>query len=358
MSQKLVTCKNCEKEYQEGFAFCPHCGQQTEDDLTLGVLFYNTISNYFSFDARFLKGFIPLMFKPGFLPKKFVEGKRLVYLHPGQMYLFVAFIFFFVFSFSVRQQTQELDRTLKESENFSLGIDSVSATEKKEKDSIAIEKALEPLKANKELLGLKESDLIVIDSIAKKEANKGGDINTSFGFNEKKVDSLIAVGADNETIYKAMGMADDAGYFKRKFFSQMLKFYKEKGLGSIFQTFYDSLPIALFFLLPIFALLLKIFYYKRGSYAHHLVFSLYYFSFLFMAFMLLYLINNIVDIPDWIDSLLVLSTFIYLWIAVKRFYNSSVIGSLLKSGIITFVFLMMVGPLAVGIVGLFAFMFY
>ena len=69
----VILCQNCENEHKIEFKFCPHCGQQTKEDLTVGVLFYNTISNYFSFDARFLRSFIPLMFKPGFIAKKEVE---------------------------------------------------------------------------------------------------------------------------------------------------------------------------------------------------------------------------------------------------------------------------------------------
>ena len=61
--QKQIACKNCEQEFEKGFEFCPYCGQKAKDDLTIGVLFYNTISNYFSFDARFLRSFIPLMFR-------------------------------------------------------------------------------------------------------------------------------------------------------------------------------------------------------------------------------------------------------------------------------------------------------
>ena len=98
METNTPTCQNCEKPYEEGFEFCPHCGQKTNEDLTIGVLFYNTISNYFSFDARFLKSFIPLMFRPGYLARKFLEGKRLLFLHPAQMYLFVSVIFFFILS--------------------------------------------------------------------------------------------------------------------------------------------------------------------------------------------------------------------------------------------------------------------
>ena len=97
MEKNMVTCKNCEKEYNDSFEFCPHCGQKSNDELTIGILFYNTISNYFSFDARFFKSYIPLMFKPGYLPNKFIEGKRLLYLHPAQMYLFISVVFFFLF---------------------------------------------------------------------------------------------------------------------------------------------------------------------------------------------------------------------------------------------------------------------
>ena len=59
MEKHLINCPNCEKEFEEGFEFCPYCGQKAKDELTLKLLFYNTISNYFSFDARFLKSFFP-----------------------------------------------------------------------------------------------------------------------------------------------------------------------------------------------------------------------------------------------------------------------------------------------------------
>ena len=114
MESNQLNCQNCEQPYKKGFNFCPSCGQKTNEELTIGVLFYNTISNYFSFDARFLKSFIPLMFKPGYLAKKFLEGKRLLYLHPAQMYLFVSVIFFFVFSFTVNDWIKEANKANKE----------------------------------------------------------------------------------------------------------------------------------------------------------------------------------------------------------------------------------------------------
>jgi len=359
MEKHLVKCPNCEKEFQEGFEFCPHCGQKTKEELTLGVLFYNTITNYFSFDARFLKSFIPLMFKPGYLAKKFLEGKRLMFLHPAQMYLFISVIFFFLYSFNVREAVQKVNDEFKKNDIVKKVSDSISAN-KSVLDSVQLEKLMNPLKQNNIVTGIKEEDLKKLDSIIKTE-NK--DVKTTnilnFDFNEKKIDSLIAVNAPNETIYKAMGMSDDAGFFTKKIYSQMLKFYKDRGLGSILQTFYDSIPLAMFFLLPIFAFILKIFYFRRGRFSHHLVFSFYFFSFLFTVFSILVLTNLIwEDFPGWITTLVMLSTFFYLFLAIKRFYGQGWILSFFKSNIISFTFLTFVIPLAVVIMGLMAFLFY
>src|SRR5690606_21242467 len=90
--------------------------------------------------------------------------------------------------------------------------------------------------------------------------------------------------------------------FKKRLYAQWLKFLKSKQGGSILQTFYDTVPIAMFFVLPLFALLLMVFYRKNGRYAHHLVFSFYFFAFIFTAFSFIVGFNFITDVPDWIDT--------------------------------------------------------
>lgn len=358
MEKHLVNCPNCEKEFEEGFEFCPHCGQSAKDELTLGVLFYNTIANYFSFDARFLKSFIPLMFKPGFLAKKFLEGKRLLFLHPAQMYLFISVIFFFLYSFNVREAVQEVDEKFKNSNESGQVMDSIEL-KRPIIDSVQLERAMTQLKANPVLTQVEVPDMRKLDSIIK--AENEGKVNRplTFDFSEKKVDSLIALNASDEEIYKAMGMSDDAGFIARKFYKQILKFYKDRGLGAIIQTFYDSIPLAMFFLLPIFAFILKIFYFRRGRFSHHLVFSFYFFSFLFTVFSILVLANLLVEnFPGWITTWVMLSTFFYLFLAVKRFYGQGWFLSFFKSGVVSFTFLVFVIPLAFIFMALMAFFLY
>nr|WP_321223965.1 DUF3667 domain-containing protein [uncultured Psychroserpens sp.] len=365
MGNQPKQCQNCESDLKEEFDFCPNCGQKVSEELTVGVLFYNTISNYFSFDARFFKSFIPLMLKPGYLARKFLEGKRLLYLHPAQMYLFITVVFFFIFSFTVRTQTETLNKQLKETlkENKNLVLkdsieqkktDSIKIADDKIKDSIARAEVKKALLDNKWITGMDDK---AIDSlVARDDFSKNRSMN--FDFNEKEMDSLINVGATDEELYVAMGLDDGDGWFKRKLYAQVLKFYKARDGGNILKAFYDTVPIAMFILLPIFAFILKILYFNKGRYAHHLVFSFYYFSFLFTVFSIIFGVNIFWDVPDAIDWLIALSTFIYLFIALKHFYSQGWFLSLFKSSVATFTFMLFIVPTAAIIIGLLSFMIY
>jgi hypothetical protein len=356
MEEKNTSCKNCEREFRDDFQFCPYCGQKAKDDLTMGVLFYNTISNYFSFDARFFKSFFPLMFRPGYLAKRFVEGKRLLYLHPAQYYLFVSVVFFFIFSFQAREYTQQADNALKKGLE-SDPISEVNTIPNEVLDSLTIEEITKPLKDKGIITGMNKAELKKLDSIIKESTNTEDVRNEVFGYDKKKLDSLIAIDAPLSDQLKAMGMHDDAGFLKRHFYTQMLKFQKNSG-GGILQAFFDSIPIALFILLPIFAFTLKIFFWKRGSFAHHLVFSFYFFSFLFVVLGMILVANYLWDMPFWIGLIISLSTYFYLLVAIRYFYRQNYFLTFLKTGMVTFIYLMFVMPIAVGIMVATSFVFY
>jgi hypothetical protein len=344
MSVQLKDCKNCEKPFDEAYEFCPHCGQKDKDELTIGVLFYNTISNYFSFDARFFKSFFPLLFKPGFLAEKFIAGKRLLYLHPAQMYLFVAVVFFFLNSSRINNWSNQFDEgvgmvldkvkdiEVNTGDKVTDSLNLIKLNNRIKQDSLDRIEVKQVLEENKMYTGFSEKE---IDSIVSSENFRAVD----FSFDEiKKLDSLIAKNASDAVIYKEFGLHEETGGLTNRFYRQGIKFYKQRKAGGIFQTFFDTVPIAMFFILPIFALILKLFFRKSGRYSHHLVFSFYYFSFLFTVFSLILGVNRIVEIPDWIDRLIVFSTFIYLFLAIKRFYKQGWFKSFFKANIITLLF--------------------
>jgi len=355
LEANMIKCQNCESEHDVDYEFCPYCGQQTNDKLTVGVLFYNTIANYFSFDARFLRSFIPLVFKPGVLAKRFVSGKRLMYLHPAQMYLFISVVFFFLFSFKVREYNQSVDSALKKGFELEQSKDSINMSPI---DSSTVAKLSEPLKNEGLMSGLSEAERKELDSVfafATQPQNVKNDF--SFGYDTVKLDSLINAGASEKEQLKVIGLNDDDGFITRLFYKQLLKFHVNKG-GGILQALFDSIPISLFILLPIFALILKVFFWRRGTFAHHLVFSFYYFSFLFVTMCIVLIANYFIDVPDWIDWLVVMSTFFYLVFAMRTFYEQGFIISFIKASISSFIYMMFVLPIAAMIMLTLSFLFY
>ncbi len=314
----IYQCKNCEETIDASFGYCPHCGQKTADVLTVGVLFSNTIKNYFSIDGRFFKSFIPLMTKPGMLARRFVDGKRQLYLHPAQYYLFISIVFFFVFSFTIRKADNEVSKVLEKSFNNQVSLDTLRA----KMDSGSIEAIDTAITAGPRISG------------------------TSINFQKELLDSLILSGAPQSEKLLAMGKEEYSGGFVTKVYVQFLKLYEKKGNG-IINTLYDTIPIAMFFLLPLFALLLKLFYWSRGTFAHHIVFSFYYFTFLFTIFCLLTLANTFIVVPDWVNVLVLLSLIIYLILALHHFYESNWKGAFFKASFISLMYMLFVLPVAV-----------
>lgn len=56
------------------------------------------LNDYFTFDSKIVRSFRPLLFKPGFLTTEFLNGRRVRYIPPLRMYLFVSILFFLLLS--------------------------------------------------------------------------------------------------------------------------------------------------------------------------------------------------------------------------------------------------------------------
>ncbi|WP_375239986.1 DUF3667 domain-containing protein [Aurantibacter sp.] len=346
------SCKNCNHPFGVAYKYCPNCGLKQVDKLSVKSLFNNTIQNYFAFDARFFKSIIPLLFKPGFLPKQFVKGKRLTYLHPAQLYLFSTILFFFIFSFLASVDADEMDATINKAFKTASKREDELKVKSIVNDSVKIHNISEDNKQN-----------VLNQSNLSNSINDNDDIlkiNTdgiNFFKNKQALDSLIALNAPEKSIYKEMGMNEDASYFKRKLYKQFFKLYKKHNLGSLYKHFIGSVPIALFFLLPIFALLLRLFYYSSKVFVNHLVFSFYYFSFAFFLFSINLVISYIVDLGIY-NVILFICLVTYLIIAIKNYYNKKWIGTFFKTIALLLSYWLFIIPLAIAVTLVISFMFY
>lgn len=298
----------------------------------------------------FFRSFATLMLKPGVLARRFVDGKRLKYLHPAQFYLFISVLFFFIFSFTIREAETEVSQVLKKGFEQEANLDAVED----QADSLAFVEANKLLKKNKKYIGLSEKELEALDSLMTEEPEL---VNFSFGIKRDTLDSLIAVGAPVDQKIKAMGIKKDANSFEKKLYIQLLKLYEKKG-GGMLQVLFDTIPIAMFLLLPLFALFLKIFYWKPATFAHHLVFSFYYFTFIFASYCIILLVNKVWEIPVGLKVLISFSFVFYLMLALRNFYKSSTKSALFKASAMSMLYLLIVVPLAAAGILLSSFMLY
>lgn len=88
------TCPTCRGTVRT--PFCPACGESPPSarDLTLAGLFHQLIQAVSAVDGRLLRSFRHLVTRPGALTVAYVQGRRLAYLGPFQLFLVANVLFF------------------------------------------------------------------------------------------------------------------------------------------------------------------------------------------------------------------------------------------------------------------------
>jgi len=359
-------CLNCGQELVDpSYIYCPICGQDTQDKLTLRNLFQNTIANYFSFDSRIKRSFLPLLFKPGYLPKAFIGGKRTKYIHPAQFYLFCSVIFFFFFALATRGQENGVINIDENGNKITLGefIDSLE-TDLTSDNIPEFDNELEDDSANSDDLPQNPDDIKTIlgntmDSILiNPPEDMSRDDSISFNnlkFAWKDVDSLLEAGTPYPVILDSLKVPDKP--VVRMVSKRILKIIDTKGEG-IGKSILDKFPLALFFLLPIFAFILKLLYIRRKQpYANHLVFTFYFFTFLVVVGTLMAICALL--IPEFIEIAIApfaIVTFIYCFLAMYFYYKQGIIKTFIKLNILFFLYNLIALPLAFALVMVISFL--
>lgn len=95
-------CGNCDTEYNGNF--CPECGQSRADiSRPFSVLLIDLMGNIYAFDTRLLKTLKSLLFRPGQMALDYIAGKRVRYMPPVRMYIFISLIFFLLLGYSTNR---------------------------------------------------------------------------------------------------------------------------------------------------------------------------------------------------------------------------------------------------------------
>jgi len=300
-------CLNCEYPFIGSEIFCPTCGQKDKgDQLTFGAFAKEIFNGFISWDSKIWRTCIPLLTKPGKVSKEYIAGKRARYSNPFRLYLTVSVLFFLIVGINNTYRSFQVQVPIAES-NSEIAKDSLhnSFILSFNKPASASDKEATPTK----------------------KSNENGSIIGRFLDFQKENPSM--------STSKALDLLGIEKSFSNQFWysrtAVINSLFTSKDAGSKFkQQLYSYISIALFVLLPLFALFLKLLYLrKKQSYIAHLVFVFHVQTVFFLLFSILYLVHSIKESTA--SGIVFVCLFLsYLFIAMKTFYGQKTGKTILK----------------------------
>lgn len=316
--RKHKSCLNCGELLHPKHNYCPHCGQEnTDNQVSIGLLLREVTANFFSLDSRFARTFKPFLFSPGKITNAFNGGKRVRYANPIRWYLVISIFHFFFMSKMFQPTVKDRQENI-----FSNGD-------------------------------------IELDSASFIDLNYEPDTSTAFPFSnsqQKLVNHLV----NHSTL------TDDEIYDTLKLERSWLSAFATKKLirtsrdstASLNGYLLRQIPIIVFFILPLYAFYLKLFFGRRGLYIKHLIHSIHLHSFFFFIMGWVWVVSLVIESFQDIGGFIALGlTSIYAVISFMKVYQTKFLKSLFKLGFIGFFYLITLGfVLLVGV--LISFVFY
>lgn len=209
--------------------------------------FGDFVHDYFTVDAKFFNSIGLLFFQPGALTARFNEGKRKAYIAPFRFYIFVSVVYFTLLALSVKDDSWDFISNQKSDFKEQLQrTDSLLQDTTLLTDPAALRAAYQAIRTQPEL------DSLALDSL---EAIRWSEI-------------------------KWGGDPQDDWYTRHK---ERISENPERFKQAVFK----SGSVGVFFLLPVFGLLLMLLHYRRCKfYINHLVCSIHFHTFVFLTFTL------------------------------------------------------------------------
>lgn len=302
--RKDKTCLNCRHVVEQ--KFCPNCGQENTDTRkTFHHLFFHFFEDLTHYENAFWRTIKNLLFKPSALTKEYLSGKRLSYLAPVRLYIFISFITFLMIALfpDHNEKIVTFDKNHKSDKH---------KTDKKEVPKNVFNGNLSDLEPGQDF----DSFTKEVDSVQK------------FAPKEKRLDSF------SYWVVKKLQYVKDHNT-------------KEELIEKFTESFIHNIPKVLFIVMPFFAFFLWLFHNKKKwYYFDHGIFTLHYFSFLLLIFLILFIIRKLVGlfgedspiafISDITDFAGFIWMFYYFFPAHHRFYGESKGVSFVKSGVLFF----------------------
>jgi hypothetical protein len=304
-------CENCGALLQG--PYCSECGQKAADRIVpVWHLLNEALEAVFQLDLRVLRTLPTFLFLPGRLTEEYLNGRRQRYIRPFRLYLFSTFVLFAVVA-------------LTTTGGFGVVLDPQGAVR------------LNPPNTGVSVGGAPDTTGTSASGPA------------LFGAPDRR--ERIAQALESDSIDINVG---GFGPATNRQIEQVLRAKSAQAVRNPRQflgTLIDQGPYLMFLMLPVFALLLKLLYVRRGRlYMEHLIFSLHVHALAFFAFTVGVLLDQsevgwIRTAATWIAA----SPFLYLILAMRHVYDQGLLTSALKASVLLLIYTVL---LSIGFVAL------
>ena len=314
-SREPAACLNCGALLRG--QYCGSCGQRARSRLiSLWELIRDAFGDLFEFDSRLWRTVIPLLIRPGQLTRDYLAGRRARYMPPFRMYLVLSLIFFLVAFFDPREELA----LLYEPEG---AVEDVADT------------ATDPGTPAAEAPGATAAGAEP-DDLAEADADADAD--------SEGIDVRVNGGDEDNCELTGYDISDMPQWFQLRFSKERVQevcnriVNSEAGQAAFAEKLLDNIPIALFVMLPLMALVLALLYpLSRRYYVEHLLFFVHFHAFFFLLLILQILWGRLIAslaLPGWIGILPIVATSfyypVYLFKAMRRVYGQGWFLTFLK----------------------------
>ncbi len=314
-------CLNCETPLDRSDRYCPNCSQlNSTKKLHLKDIFNEFFAGLFAYDSRLALTLRNLLFKPGKISKDYVEGKRMRYANPFRFYLSVSIVFFLLSGLlnkiSEYADTETSTFVTEASQNKS----DLTAAEKESNETNILTFSSNPnnqsTEINRKSDSVKYYSEVQLDSMSSSDAvsSKLEMYNDYYLKNKEERPHEALTNLNHET-----------GMYNKWLYKKVMdyNFFKENP-GFAYNFFISKLPFVIFLFLPVFTFFIMLLYLRKRKYTYmeHLVFAFNVQSLLFVLLIISVLFDFMFN-SDIFTSIVLLLFVVYLYKAMRRFYEQS-----------------------------------
>jgi Protein of unknown function (DUF3667)/Domain of unknown function (DUF4286) len=291
----LPSCLNCGTTLSG--QYCGKCGQRARSRLiSIWELVRDAFGDLFELDSRIWRTLGPLVFRPGRLTLDYLLGRRARFMPPFRTYLVLSVIFFLVAFFDPREE-------------LGLLFEPVAEPAAEVRDGAPKESAATGADAGDERQTEDEDD--------------SGSLNFNISTGERGV---VCNAGELESAELPEWLS---GHITTERLQIMCQRVAADNGRLLSKKLLDNIPSALFILLPLMALVLKVLYpLSKRYYVEHLLFVVHYHAFFFLILTLQILFARVAALarlPESAGDIILVATSIYipvyLFRAMRRVYG-------------------------------------